>query len=134
MRKTQVALDASSTIVRKYLCPVVVGIENGPQTSMWTRSNEWTALLLSKGKGGLFFFAKWHTIQYLVQQFCKRGKRWPKEWSFISNGCSNLECHREYKLAWETEEENAVKELNLFLRRKSSRDLEAFERLDACNR
>ena len=105
-----------------------------PQTSMWTRSNEWIVLLLSKGNGSLFCFAKGHTMQSLVQQFCKKGKRWPKEWIFISDGCPNLECHREYKLAWETEEEKAVKELNLFLRRKSSRDLEAFERLDPCNR
>ena len=117
-------------MVRKYLCSTVVGMENGPQTSMWTRSNEWTTLLLSKGKGSLFCFAKGHTTQSLVQQFCKKGKRWPKEWSFISDGCPNLECHREYKLAGETEEEKAVKELNLFLRRKSSRDLEAVERLE----
>ena len=121
-------------MVRKYLYPTVVGIENGPQTSMWTRSNKWTALLLSKGKGSLFYFAKGHTLQSLVQQFCKKGKRWPKEWSFISDGCPNLECRREYKLAWEIEEEKAVKELNLCLRRKSSRDLEALERLDPCNR
>ena len=31
MRKTQVALDASSTMVRKNLCPAVVGIEKGPK-------------------------------------------------------------------------------------------------------
>ena len=54
--------------------------------------------------------------------------------NFISDGCPSLECHSEYKLACETEEEKAVNDLSLCLRRKLSRDLVALERLEPCNK
>ena len=57
-RKIQVALMASSTMVRKYLWPPEVGMENGPQTLIWTRSKGESHLLFSKGKGSLFCFAR----------------------------------------------------------------------------
>ena len=53
--------------------------------------------------------------------------------NFISDGCLSLECHSEYKLARESEEEKAVNDLSLCLRGKSSRDLVALERLEPCN-
>ena len=61
------ALDASLTIVRKHLCPSVVEIENGPQTSILTRSKGLADLLLSKGNGSLFCLAKGQILQSLVQ-------------------------------------------------------------------
>ena len=97
------ALDASSTIVRKYWCPLVIGTENGPQTSIWTRSKGLAALLLSKGNGSLFYLAKGQILQSLVQQFWRKGRTWLKEWIFISDGCPSLECHNEYKLACESQ-------------------------------
>ena len=54
--------------------------------------------------------------------------------NFISDGCPSLECHSEYNLACETEEEKAINDLSLCLRRKLSRDLVALERLEPCNK
>ena len=74
------ALDSSSTIMRKYLCPSVVETENGPQTSIWTRSKGLADLLLSKGNCRIFCLAKGHILQSLVQQFWRKGKTWLNEW------------------------------------------------------
>ena len=100
MRKSQVALLASSTKLRKYLWPAEVGTENGPYTSICTKSKEESHIVLLKGKGNRFYFANGQTVHYLVQQFCKKEKMLFKDWSLTSKGWPSLECHKEYKLLW----------------------------------
>ena len=53
-----------------------VEMEKGLQTSMWTRLKECADLLLSKEKGSLFCLAKGQIVQFLVQQFWRKGKTW----------------------------------------------------------
>lgn len=103
-------------MVKKYLKPSEVGTENGPYTSMWIESNEHSDILLSKGKGNLFCLGKGQTTQSLLQQFCKEGKIWPRDWSLTSNWCSNLECYRKDKFWWELELELETLRERLFLR------------------
>lgn len=101
-------------MVKKYLKPSEVGTEKGHHTSMWITSNEHSDILLSKGKRNLFCLGKGQTTQSLLQQFCKEGKIWPRDWSLTLNGCSNLECYRKDKFWWELELETLRE--RLFLR------------------
>ena len=77
---------ASSTKVRKYLWAAEVGTENGPHTSICTKSKEESHIVLLKEKGNSFCFAKGQTVHYLVQKFCKKGKMLLKDWSLTSEG------------------------------------------------
>ena len=72
IKYTQVALVASSTIVKKYLKPSKVGVEYGPQTSIWSKSKVELLRLLLKGKGKRFFLAKGQIPQVLLQEFCRK--------------------------------------------------------------
>lgn len=117
-----------------YVKPSKVGIEKGPHTSIWIKSNEKSNILLSKGNGNLFCFAKEQTTQSLLQQFNKKGPTWPRDWNLTSDGCPNLECHKKDKFWEELELEIDKKAMTWWANKKSSSERGAWDRLEFCNK
>ena len=73
IRKIQVNLVLSSTMVKKYLSPFKEAVEQGPKISVWIRSKALDACEKLSGKGSLFCLALWQTSQQSFILYCIQG-------------------------------------------------------------
>ena len=97
----QVALEKSSTIVKKYLHLFIVGDLYGPQMSIWMSSKGNAAWEALGEKGDAWFLAKGQIVQENISEL--QGIESERDFiclRVVAEGCPNLECHsmEEFKL------------------------------------
>ena len=86
-------LEQSSTMVKKKLQPLMVGVEKGPHKSQWIKSKQWLEVWELEVKGNLFCLAKGQISQSSILLTLKIGTSLCfNNANLAFDKCPNLKC------------------------------------------